>query len=185
MRDYNFFESCQRRNDIHVNLKSPVFLGLVVILLILVASAGLVVQNTMIKAKVTKATETLNALQSSAEYQEAVQIQESITALTEYDQYASNALSRIESGKILSTGFLTALSAAVPSTVSLQSANVTTANAAFYFQVPDQATAAELVYDLDHSGLFLQTTLVSVTSGGSAGGFTAAVNCILKAGEKQ
>lgn len=186
MRDYNFFESFQRRKELHINVKSPVFLGLLVILFILLSSGYLVVQNVMVKTQLTDVTENLNTIQSSPEYQEAIQLQDSIAALTEYDQYASIALAKIVSGKnILNTGFLKTLSEVIPSSVTLQGANITSANAAFYFQVPNPKAAAELVHDLDHSGLFLQTVLVSVTAEQSgAGGFTATVNCILKAGEQ-
>lgn len=183
MRDYNFFETCQRRKDIHINMKSPVFLGFVVILLTLIASGGIMVQNAVIKSQLTDMTESLNIVQASPEYQKAIQLQNSITALTEYDQNASAALERIRTGKgILNTVFLKNFSDVIPSTVSLQSASMTSVNAAFTFRTPDRRAAAELVHDLDHSGLFLQTTLVSVTSDGS-GGFTASINCIIKAGE--
>lgn len=182
MKDYNFFESIQKRKDLHINVKSPVFLGIVVILLILAASGGLVVQNSMVKTKLADATESLNIIQSSQEYQEAIQLQESITALTAYDQYSSIALAKLESGKdILNTGFLKSFSDVIPSTVSLQTANITSADASFYFRAPDRKAAAELVHDLDHSGLFLQTVLVSVNE--EEGGYAVSINCILKAGE--
>jgi len=186
MRDYNFFESCQKRKGFHINIKSPIFLGFVVILLILAASGAAVVQNTVVKAELADTREELAALQTSPEYQEMIELQNRISALTEYDQYASMALEKIETGKrILNTGFLRKLSGVIPSTAALQSANFTSANAAFSFQVPDRETAAELIHDLDHSGLFLQTTLVSVTSTGDGGGFTASINCTIKAGEPQ
>lgn len=182
MRDYNFFESIQKRKDLHINLKSPVFLGVLVILLILAASGGLVVQNTIIKSRLADAREQLNIVQAGSAYQEAIQLQNSIAALTAYDQYSSIALAKVESGKdILNTGFLKSLSGVIPSTVSLQTANITSANASFYFRAPDRKAAAELVHDLDRSGLFLQTVLVSVME--EAGGYGVSVNCIIKAGE--
>lgn len=184
MRDYNFFESFQRRKKTHINVKSPVFLGLVVILLILAASGGLAVQNTFIKSELSDATEHLNKLKTSPAYQETIQLQESIDALTAYDQSASIALAKLESGKnILNTRFLKNLSDVIPSTISLQAANITSANASFYFQAPDRKAAAELVHGLDHSGLFLQTVLVSVT--GEEGGYAVSINCIIKEGEQQ
>lgn len=185
MRDYNFFEPLQHRKKIHINVKSPVFLGFIVILLILCTSAALVAENKLVQTQLEAAKEELNAVQASPEYQEAVQLQNSISALMEYDQYASAALERIESGKsILNTGFLRSLSGAIPSTASLKGVNMTSANASLFFQVPDRRSAAELKYDLDRSGLFLQTTLVSVTTE-AGGGFLATLNCILKAGEQQ
>ena len=185
MRDYNFFAFCQQKKGFRVNIKSPAFLGFIVILLILTASGGIVVQNAIVKAELADATEKLHAAQASSEYQETIELQQSIDSLTEYDQNASIALERIETGKsILNTGFLKALSGVIPSTVSLQSAKMTSANTSFTFHTPDRRAAAELLHDLDHSGLFLQTTLVSVTSDES-GGFTASINCIIKAGEPQ
>jgi hypothetical protein len=182
MRDYNFFESCQRRKGFRINIKSPVFLGFTAILLIVIASGGIAVQNAIVKAELADATEKLAVIQASPGYQETVALQNSINSLNEYDRNASIALERIEAGKkILNTGFLKAVSGVIPSTVTLQTASLTSVNAAFSFRTPDRKTAAELVHDLDHSGLFLQTTLVSLTSDGS-GGCTASINCMIKAG---
>lgn len=184
MRDYNFFEPLQRRKGCHINLKSPVFLGLVVILLIVAASGGLVVQNAIIKKELADARGQLDILQASPAYQEAIMLQESIAALNSYDLYASSALAKIDEGKnLLNTDFLKGFADVIPNTVSLQTASITSATASFSFQAPDRKAAAELVHDLDHSDLFQQTVLGSVTEGES--GWVVSINCILKAGEPQ
>lgn len=187
MRDYNFFEPLQHRKGIHINVKSPVFFGFVVILLILLASAAMVAQNTIIKKQLADVKEELAAVQASSDYQESIQLQDSISALMSYDQLSARALERIKQGKsILNTGFLKSVSDVIPSTASYREVSITSANANFVFWVPDRRTAAELHHDLDHSGLFLQTTLISVKiNAEGTGGYNAAINCIIKAGEPQ
>lgn len=183
MRDYNFFEAYQKKRELSINAKSPVFLGILVILLILALSAGLVIQNIVLASRMTAAAEKLSELQASEEYQKAIKLQDSISAMSEYDQYAESALSRIQKGDVLGTEFLKNLSGVLPSSANIQSVNITRANATLYINVPNQKAAAELVGNLDKSGLFQQTTLISVTKNEESTTFVALINCILKAGE--
>ncbi len=62
---------------------------------------------------------------------------------------------------------------------------MTRINANFVFAVPNQRAAAELIANLEESGLFLQTTLVSVAEQQEevSTGYYASVSCIVKAGE--
>jgi hypothetical protein len=83
----------------------------------------------------------------------------------------------------LNTEFLKKLSSSIPSTATIQSVNVTRVNADLYFSVPNEKTAAELVARLEESGLFLNTTLISVSKNEDGITYVANVNCILKAGE--
>lgn len=184
MRDYNFFEAYQKKRNMSFNIKSPFFLGLIVIILILAVSGAMLIQNAVLSAKLSAAAEELGALQAGAEYQEAVKLQDSIAALTEYDQYAGSALERIHQGKVINTEFMKKLTAVLPSSTSIENVNLTRVNAVMNVNVPNQKAAAELVGNLDRSGLFLQTTLASVNSEES-GGFIATVNCILKAGDQE
>jgi hypothetical protein len=185
MKDYNFFEPLQHRKGIRINVKSPVFFGFVVILLILLASAAMVVQNTLIKVELAGVKGELADIQASPEYQTAIRLQDSISALMSYDQLSGRALERIEQGKsTLNTGLLKSMSDAIPQTASYRSLSLSSAQADFVFWVPDRKTAAELYHDLENSGLFLQTTLVSVTIN-NEGGYDASINCIVKAGEPQ
>ncbi len=183
MKDYNFFDEFQKRNKIHINFTSPAFLGVLVIALIIVFSAGLMLYNTILGARLTSLTEDLTAIHESQEYQKADELQKKIGALTEYDQYAGTAYEKIKSGDVLGTDFLYAFSRILPSSVSLQNASINRATATFTFTVPDRQAAAELVKHIDESDLFVQTTLISVVSQQGAAGYTAVINSILKAGE--
>lgn len=185
MRDYNFFESYQKKRSASINLKSPVFLGMIVILLILAFSAYCVAQNVILAARLVAASAELAEVQASKEYQEAIKLQDSISAMASYDQNAGMALDRIKEGSFLNTDFMKKLSASIPTTATIQSANVTRINADIYFNVPNEKTAAELLGDLEKSGLFLKSTLVSVTKNEDGTSFVAYINCILKAGEEK
>lgn len=188
MKDYNFFEPYQKKRELHLDFKSPVFLGLIVILLIIASSVGLVVRNVILATNLAGSMEELATIQSSLEYQKAVKLQDSIAAMTEYDRAAASALERIKAGQNLNTEFLKELSGVIPSNVTIQNASLTRVNATLLFNVPNQKAAAELVDNLDRSGLFLQTTLISVASEANpegAVGTVAQINCILKAGETE
>jgi type IV pilus assembly protein PilN len=185
MRDYNFFESYQKKRNVSIDVKSPVFLGMIVILLILAVSAYCVAQNFILGLRLASASVELAEIQSSKEYQEAIMLQDSITAMAQFDQDAGSALQRINNSKILNTKFMQKLSGVIPSTVSFQTVNLTQSNASLNFYVPNEKAAAELVGNLDQSGLFLQASLVSVTKSEEAGNYIASINCIIKAGDQE
>ena len=190
MKDYNFFEPYQKKRELRIDFKSPVFLGIIVIFLIFASTAAVIVQNIVLSARLSNKTAELSAMQSSNEYQQAVKLQNSVDVMTEYDRNAESALQKIQKGHVLSTEFMQKLSAVLPSSVAMENATLTRTGATLSFSVPNQKAAAELVGNLDQSGLFIQTTLVSVTSSQTTGdtevvatGFTASINCILKAGD--
>lgn len=185
MRDYNFFENYQRRKESSINYKSPFFFGIVVILLIVILSAGMFAREKYMSVKLENLKFELITIQSSPEYQTANQISKSISALTEYDQYAATALDRISQGNILGTSFMNDLSAILPSNSSLESASINRATASFVFNVPERRTAAELVKHLDESELFIKTSLKSLNFQQDVNRYSVNIDCILKAGEEQ
>ncbi len=185
MRDFNFFEAYQMKRGLGFNAKSPVFLGILVILLILASSGSLLIRNVVLAANLSAEAAELQDIQMSEEYQEANRLQKAIGAMQDYDQYASSALSRIEEGDILNTEFLRMLSQAMPSAVSLESASLTRQSASFAFRAPNRKAAAELMDSLEHSGLFLQTSLLSVSSETDVPGYKAEISGVIKAGEEE
>lgn len=185
MRDYNFFEHYQRRKDASINFKSPFFFGIIIILLIIALSAGLLVRDKVLSARLSDLQSQLQTIQSSAEYQAADQISKRISAMSEYDQYAATALDRIEQGDVLGTEFMNDLSGILPSSVILQSASINRATASFVFTVPDRKAAAELIKHFDESELFIKASLTSLTAQQDVNNFTATIDCVLKAGEVQ
>ena len=185
MRDYNFFEAYQKKRNLSIDVKSPVFLGIIVIILILAVSVASVLQNVILAARLASTSIELSSIQASEEYQKAIKLQDSITAMTGYDQNAEAALQKINEGDVLGTKFLTKLASALPSTSSIQSVSLNRMTATINIDVPNQRAAAELVGNLEKSGLFLQTSLISVTKNQEAGNFTASINAILKAGENE
>lgn len=185
MRDYNFFEVFQKKRNQSFNIKSPVFLGLIAIILILGVSGTLFLQNIILAAGFTKATMEFQELQRSEEYQEADRLQRSVTAMGDYDQYASAALDRIHQGDILNTEFLNKLTRSMPSTASLEKASLTKEAVIFEFRVPDRRVAAELLENMNRSELFVQTALVSITSEPDVPGYLTEISGIIKAGEQE
>ena len=185
MRDYNFFESYQKKRNLSIDVKSPVFLGIIVIVLILALSVASVLQNVILVARLASTTMELSNIQASEEYQKAIKLQDSISAMTGYDQNAESALQKINEGDVLGTKFLAKLAGVLPSTASIESVTLTRTTATLNINVPNQRAAAELVGNMEKSGLFLQTTLNSVSKNQEAGTLTASITTILKAGENE
>lgn len=185
MRDYNFFEAYQKKRDLSINVKSPVFLGLVVILLILATSGGLLVQNMILTSQLSNVQEELIQLQESKDYQEAVKMQERITAFNEFDQNAGSALTRIQDGKNLNTVFLTNLTALLPATTKIKNMNITRSTVSLEIVVPGFKAAGEVMANFENSGYFLQTTLIGVSKDNDTGNFIESINCILKEGDQE
>ena len=99
MRDYNFFEAYQKKRNLSIDVKSPVFLGIIVIILILAVSVASVLQNVILAARLASTSIELSSIQASEEYQKAIKLQDSITAMTGYDQNAEAALQKINEGR--------------------------------------------------------------------------------------
>lgn len=184
MRDYNFFESYQKKRSVSVDIKSPIALGIIAIILILVVTGGLFARNIVLGANFALLTKELTEIQASDEYQKAQVLQNSIAALSQYDQDAGTALTKIEQGDILNTKFMLQLSNTIPSNVSIITANLTQSSANFVFRVPDRKSAAELFDNLNQSGLFLNITLESINSDSENPGYTAQISGVIKAGDK-
>lgn len=182
MRDYNFFEAFQKKRSQQVSYRSPIFYFILVLLLILGLSGGLVVQNIMLSNTYASLSSELQAVYESSAYQDADQYTKSIQAMNEYDQYATTALEKIQTGHILSTSFLAKFTSAMPATTSLTSLNANTATVNFTAAVPTKSAAAELLRRMQESDLFWQVTLNSAIIANETGTYTATFDGVLKAG---
>lgn len=185
MRDYNFFEALQKRQKQSFDPKSPAFLGLMAIILILLISGGLFAQKTFLNKSLVKAAGELAEIKSSPVYQEADALQKQIDAMSEYDKHAGDALDRIRQGDILNTKFLKELTQSMPRTAFLENAKIGKEEVFMEFRVANRKVAAELIENINKSGLFIQTSLSSVTSEGEGPGFITAISGIIKAGEEE
>ncbi|MGI6751736.1 MAG: hypothetical protein ACOX4U_03850 [Anaerovoracaceae bacterium] len=184
MRDYNFFDGFQKKQEQAFDIKSPLFLGVMAIALIILVSGGLFLQKTLLNAGLVKASAELQEIKNSREYQEANTLQKQISAMEEYDSYAEAALKRVKDGDTLNSEFLRWLTNSMPNTASLESASINKLEAGFKFRVPNRKVVAELLENLESSDLFVQITLLTVTSGWESGGYIAEINGIIKAGEE-
>lgn len=182
-RDYNFFESYQQKASSGIQIKSAGFLTILMLLAIAGASIGLMAQTRVLQSDVSEAKAELSAIQTSAEYITANELQQAIDLMTKYDENAAVALKRIEKGNLLGTKFLTTLSDAMPETAKIQEATVTRTFTNVKFYVPSRTAAAELLDSLDQSGLFVHTSLAEIAKTGEIG-YIADINMVMKAGEE-
>ncbi len=180
MSDYNFFEPYQQRASLSLDIKSPALLAILSVIAIAGVSIGLLVSNRISASELAEAKTNLSTIEASAEYIAANEIQTAIDAMTLYDENAALALGRIEKGEILSTEFLTSLSASMPETSKLLRANITRTYSDFSFYLPSRGAAAELIDSLDQSGLFVHTFLSEIVKDGP--GYRAEINVVMKAG---
>ena len=184
MKDYNFFEPYQKKQSIDLNFKSPLFLTLLALAVILTFSAGLVYQNQAMAKKATHLRSELEAIQATEAYKTSAKMAEDLANLKVYDENAGLALERIEKTDIINTDFLANLSKVLPESVNIESINLSRTSASFVFYAPTQNTVAELLDALDNSGLFLHTSLSSIKAEYGNAGFKAEINTVVKAGEE-
>jgi hypothetical protein len=57
MRDYNFFEIYEKQGVLSINKKSPLFIGIIIVLLVVVLAIGLVVRNVVLQYQINDYTE--------------------------------------------------------------------------------------------------------------------------------
>lgn len=179
MRDYNFFEIYEKQGVLSINEKSPLFIGIIIVLLVVVLAIGLVVRNVVLQYQINDYTEKTIKIKASREYIEANKIQNSISAMQKYDEYASIALEKFQASNLIGTEVLTRLSSSIPLQASLNSIRMNNGVMDASFNVADRKTAAELVLSLKESGLFKNVHLSSLTIGSGTTNYTAAIQGIM------
>jgi len=184
MNDYNFFEVYGRKSSFEISLRSPYFIGAVVILLCILMSLGLLTRNFIMGRQIVNIHSQISTIQASPEYLKAVQLSNSIDAMKQYDSSADGVMSLFEKNNVISTELLETLSAQLPVTVTLTNFNMDNASANFTFNAPTRKAVSELVLRLKNSGLFQDVSFNSVTTT-ETGGVEVTINAVMKAGEAE
>lgn len=185
MRDYNFFSAYDKKKELRIGPSSPYFIAGIILVLAVLATAGLVGRNMLLERDIQALQDETAALQATASYQEAQALNAAWNSLVDYETSADAALADFEANDVSATAFLDRLTAALPSTVTLDSISADHAYMMATFQVPDKRTAAELVLRLEESGLFESVHMPSVSQRQGQVAFLASVNCVRKAGEEE
>jgi hypothetical protein len=183
MKDYNFFADYQKKRGINIDLKSPYFIGAIMLIIVGALSIGLVVRNVVLTNQIASANMDIQTIQAMPEYLEANALKESIDSMNTYDQNAQGILDKFNQSNVITTDFIKAVNAKVPSTAKMSMMTINNTTATFTFIIPTQKTAAELVQSLRNSGLFEDIDLKSITPGPAGVGSSAEIAAIMKAGE--
>ena len=159
------------------------FSAIIALILVLI-STGFIVRNLILANEVNQANSKLDAIKATQDYQDATRLQDSIAAMSEYDNSADVALKAFQDAGILNVKLLNKLSASIPSSASFTSIAATNSKIEIYCDVPSRKVAAEVLLDLKNSGLFQDVQLGSVTTKSATGsaGYTVNISTILKAG---
>lgn len=183
MRDYNFFSAYDKKKELKISPSSPYFIAGIILLVAVLATAGLVVRNMLLESDIQALQDETAALQATAEYQEAMQAQQALDRLNEYEINADAVLTDFENHDLLGTTFLDQLTASLPNNVT--TLNLSMNNAAFMgnFRIPDRKTGAELILRLEESGLFSEVHTSGLTQAEGLAGYTISIQCEVKAGE--
>ncbi|PKM84153.1 MAG: hypothetical protein CVU86_08705 [Firmicutes bacterium HGW-Firmicutes-11] len=183
MRDYNFFSAFDKKKGLDINPKSPYFIALIIVIVAVLATAGLVVRNMLLESQIADLNDEIATIQASAEYQEALKLQTALNNLAAYEEGADIVLADFEKSDVLGTALLDQLSASLPTTATMISMNLNHATMTGNFTVPDKRTAAELILRLEESELFSSVHAPNIFQQEAQPGFTVIIECEMKAGE--
>lgn len=183
MKDYNFFELYEKKKKIDISLKSPYFVGAMILFICIILSIGLTLRNVYLTYQINDLNQKYGEIQLNPQLAEANRLQTSINAMGEYDISAELALNKFYNNKIIGTDLMNQISAAIPSVVSINSFKMDNSLADISFQVPSRKAAAELILSLKKTGIFQDVVLISIFSNQQGSGFVAYTACIMKAGE--
>ena len=182
MKDYNFFEDYQTKRGISIDIKSPLFIAALVLLICVAASIGLVGRNLIMTSQIGSINEEIQTLQASQKYIKASQLELSVNSMVQYDQSAQGVMQTFLSSSVIGTEFMKTLAHKLPATVTMTTFTLDNASANFTFNVPNRKAAAELLLSLKDSGLFQYVELSTVFTD-DTNNSTAGITAILKAGE--
>jgi|GEM_PF-1825520 len=183
MRDYNFFSAFDKKKGLDINPKSPYFIALIIVIVAVLATAGLVVRNMLLESQIAELNDEIATIQASAEYQEALKLQTALNNLAEYEKGADVVLTDFETSNVLGTAILDQLSASLPTTATMVGLNLNHATMTGNFTVPDKRTAAELILYLEESKLFSAVHVPNIFQREGQPGFFVVVECQMKAGD--
>lgn len=182
MKDYNFFEDYQAKRGISIDIKSPIFIAALILLLCVAGSIGLVARNMILTSQIGSISAEIQTLQASQKYINASQLELSVNSMAQYDQSAQNVMQTFQSSSVLGTEFMKTLAGKLPATVTMTTVTLDNASANFTFSVPNRKAAAELLLSLKDSGLFQYVELSSISTD-ETNKSNAGITAILKAGE--
>lgn len=185
MRDYNFFSAFDKKKGLDINPKSPYFIALIIVIVAVLATAGLVIRNMVLTDQIAELNDKIAVMQTSAEYQEALKLQSALSNLAEYEKGADIVLADFKSSNVLGTAVLDQLAASLPSTAVMLNLKLNHEQLTGTIGVPDKRTAAELILRLEESGLFSSVHAPNVFQIAGQPGFVVSVECEVKAGEIQ
>ena len=184
MKDYNFFEVYGMKKG-SLNIRSPYFVGALIVLLFLIVSALLVGRNMVIENEIKSLYGEIEALKSNPVYEEAMLIKQSINDLNQYDSTADAVMKKFENSNVVTTDLLARISAQIPETATLTAFNIDNASAVITLRAPNRKAVAEAVLHLKESGLFRDVTFDTVTNLEGVNGVEVVINGTMKAGEAQ
>ena len=177
MRDYNFFSAFDKKKGLDINPKSPYFIALIIVIVAVLATAGLNVRNMILNNELGDLQLAVENIRASAEYQEALALQSEMETLSEYEKGADIVLADFERQNALGTTVLNQLTASLPATSSIITMNMNHATFTATLNVPDRRTGAELILRLEESGLFQMVHASSLTQAQGQTGFVMAIEC--------
>jgi Tfp pilus assembly protein PilN len=182
MKDYNFFSAYDRKKTVTVDPKSPFFLAFLLLAIAFVLSTGLVVRNLMLTTQLNHLNDQIAATKESKDYIEAFSHREALDTLAEYDKGAEMVLADFMDHNVLGTVLLDRLSAVLPATVTTTNFSLNHARLTATYAMPNKRTGAELLLNLEDSGLFTWVHSPGIIQNEGETGFIMFVECELKAG---
>ncbi len=184
MNDYNFFSSYQRKNWMAFDIRSPYFLGVLILIICAGFTAGVYVNNFITTMQINSMTAEVDTIKKNEDYIAADKFQKSLDAMIKYDASADLALKKFQSAQVLDSELISSLLKGVPTNVKVVSFGMDSTSFGITCNAPDRKVAAELLLGLKETGLCDDIQLNSVTSKEDGSGVVVSINGTLKVGQK-
>lgn len=187
MRDYNFFATFEKKK-LAVDPKSPTFIIAVALTVALIFCGGIAVGNFLLSQRLNDVNLALSEKKASPQYIEVQKIRDELAALDRYDKMADQVAADYQAACIFDSVFFSDFSKLMPQNVRITSLTVMGNAVNIQCMSADKKAFAVLLSQMNDSGLFASSQLVSVSStmdqSGAAGNI-ADIQAILKAGDSE
>lgn len=184
MNDYNFFSEDQKKRRVFLNIHSPYFLGVMVLIICTLISTGLIIDNMLTENRIETLANQVNEIKKNPDYETAEKLQQTLDIMSKYDSSATSVLSDFNKLKLIDSDLITKILGCIPNNVTVVSFGIENQNLGMTCNAPDRKTAADLLYLLRDSGVFEDIQLNSVTSKDGINGVSVSINGTLKAVSK-
>ena len=188
MKDYNFFSTFEKKK-LAIDPKSPTFIIAVALIVALIFCGGIAIGNLLLNRQLNDVNTALSGKKASPDYVEVQKIQDALAVLDQYDVMVDQVVADYQGVQIFDSKFCSDFAKLMPQNVKLASLVITGNAVSLQCSSADKKAFAVLLSEMDASGLFAASQLVSISAtldpSSGATSSIAVIQAVLKAGDAE